>query len=422
MDKSKLRQVRQDDIDPQYRGARVGRQEALSDDSDDPFLDAEEVESAEYSESDAQESDAEIYRDEESETDQTEMSEDMEDIAPVVMPTIDRAELRQAMKADRHAVTASVLAARKSDAEKGRAAKRQRTTYDSFLNVRIKMQKSLIASNSLVAISSDTTPSNMDITTLAAFAESLAYNLWSRLTAYREQLTQARSGTAVSDSGSVSQQTASSTLVRQQQQLDDLVSFHRNAVLQKWSLKSRSVTAGTQQSKINTDQPATIVDVLNEHLSNTERLLQRARTPRSCAPVQLAQRVSEDRKIYDDADFYGLLLKELLEAKSSASANAAANVDIKSFINIQREAKTKKIVDTKASKGRKMKYTVHEKLQNWCAPDDKTTWSGRQRDELFSSLFGQRSGLQEDQQSDENDSDIDPLDASLMLFRGDPKQ
>jgi protein AATF/BFR2 len=53
-----------------------------------------------------------------------------------------------------------------------------------------------------------------------------------------------------------------------------------------------------------------------------------------------------------------------------------------------RKDKIKKIVDTKASKGRKMRYNVHEKLQNFMAPEDRGTWSIKAREEFFASLLG----------------------------------
>ena len=160
-------------------------------------------------------------------------------------------------------------------------------------------------------------------------------------------------------------------------------------------------------------QQATIIDVLKEHLLNRERLVKRTRTPRSCAPFQLANKVTEDDRIYDDADFYGLLLKELLEQKSQDSV-AASNIDLN--FNLKREAKAKN-VDTKASKGRKLRYTVHEKLQNFMAPEDRSTWSDRQSDELFGSLFGQRLGLREEIGDEEVEDDFAEEDAGLTLFR-----
>ena len=142
-----------------------------------------------------------------------------------------------------------------------------------------------------------------------------------------------------------------------------------------------------QRSRLNNQvQQSGIMDVINEQLSNSERLVKRAQMPRSCAPLQLANKVTEDPMIYDDADFYGLLLKELLEQKSADSVSAS-NIDL-SF-QMRREAKTKKNVDTKASKGRKLRYEVHPKLQNFMVPVPVVVgeWHEEQIDGLFSSLL-----------------------------------
>jgi protein AATF/BFR2 len=45
-------------------------------------------------------------------------------------------------------------------------------------------------------------------------------------------------------------------------------------------------------------------------------------------------------------------------------------------------------VDTKASKGRKLRYTAHEKIQNFMVPIPRATWHEEQIDELFASLLG----------------------------------
>lgn len=59
-----------------------------------------------------------------------------------------------------------------------------------------------------------------------------------------------------------------------------------------------------------------------------------------------------------------------------------------------RPPKQKKVVDTKASKGRKLRYEVHEKLQNFMVPIPAqvmfgaVAWGEQQTDELFASLLG----------------------------------
>jgi protein AATF/BFR2 len=45
-------------------------------------------------------------------------------------------------------------------------------------------------------------------------------------------------------------------------------------------------------------------------------------------------------------------------------------------------------VDPKASKGRKIRYDVHEKLVSLMVPIQNELWTEEQKDELFGSLFG----------------------------------
>lgn len=387
------------------------------DDEDDPF-------SRDFDEEDDEEDDDDLERVEDGPGDSDE-DEDMDDASDntddtevsdaEVEPVIDKSELRKAMAAEQTAVAATISAANKADAEKGRAVMQQRAMFDALLNARIKLQKSLIATNSLVALEESELD---DIRTnqgeAIEQAEAAAHNLWTTLTAFRDQLNAAKTG----EKRKLAPTTSTTALMEHLRLQEESVITQRNAVLQKWSMKSRGVTATPQRGRLNNEQPATIVDVLNEHLSSSDRMLKRARTPRSCAPIQLANRVSENEHIYDDADFYGLLLKELLEAKSSAASAAAINVDLGSLSKMRREAKTKKIVDTKASKGRKLRYTVHEKLQNYCAPEDRTTWGERQVDELFSSLFGQSVGLNEDKLNEEDIDEDQDADANLIMFKG----
>jgi protein AATF/BFR2 len=55
----------------------------------------------------------------------------------------------------------------------------------------------------------------------------------------------------------------------------------------------------------------------------------------------------------------------------------------------QQTKKVKKKVDTKASKGRKLRYHVHEKLQNFMVPVPAGYWHQDMIDELYASLLGQ---------------------------------
>ena len=67
-----------------------------------------------------------------------------------------------------------------------------------------------------------------------------------------------------------------------------------------------------------------------------------------------------DPDTYDDGEFYGQLLREFVE---SAGCGAAAR-------RVPGAKKARKVVDRRASKGRKLRYDVHEKLVAFLAPDD----------------------------------------------------
>ncbi len=293
--------------------------------------------------------------------------------------------------------------------------KRQKTSFDSLLNTRIKLQKSLVVTNSLpetLANVMDTELSEQQAVVEAA--ETAAFKLWSSLNILRDDIIAQRAGEKRKRE-SFSSSTSSVTLWRHMQAQEERSLPHRNAALQRWSNKVRNANVVPERGVNKSAQQTTIVDALNEHLSNRDRLIKRTQTPRSCAPIQHAAGVMEDSRIYDDADFYGILLKELLEQKSAGSVTAA-HVDIN--FNLKRETKAKKNVDTKASKGRKLRYTVHEKLQNFMAPEGRGTWSERQADELFRSVFGNSRVLGEQLQESEAEEHGEGVgDDGFVLFR-----
>jgi len=55
-----------------------------------------------------------------------------------------------------------------------------------------------------------------------------------------------------------------------------------------------------------------------------------------------------DPEVFDDTDFYQQLLRDVIDARNGGSGS-------QDWIQAQKERKKKKIVDTKASKGRKIR-------------------------------------------------------------------
>lgn len=93
-------------------------------------------------------------------------------------------------------------------------------------------------------------------------------------------------------------------------------------------------------------------------------------------------------EIFDGDDFYHQLLRELIENKTSSDCTDSVAMTRK-WLEIQRlRSKIKRNVDTKASKGRKIRYDTHAKLVNFMAPIDHSSYSDEAKDMLFASLFG----------------------------------
>lgn len=329
----------------------------------------------------------------------------------------DKNDLLKAAWKDQMGVGTSLAETTKAEAAKGHAVKKQQAAFDSLLNTRIKLQKTLVGVNTIVGIpAGELETERLEAKDVIESAELAAFRLWSSLNDMREELRAARTGEKRKRTAFTESTPTNGLWDHMQTQEQDALP-HRNATLQRWSAKAKSSTTRADRGVMDraANEP-TIIDALQETLSNRSRLLKRAHTPRSCAPLQLSNNTTSDPKIYDDADFYGLLLKELLEQKSADSV-ATGSIDLST--SLRKEAKTKKNVDTKASKGRKLRYTVHEKLQNFMAPEVRGRWSERQADELFGSLFGQWMGLGEGVEEDEVESVDGGIGEgeALMLFR-----
>ncbi|KAF2098179.1 TRAUB-domain-containing protein [Rhizodiscina lignyota] len=445
--KSKLRKRDGVPLGPQYKGSRVSREDAFNEDSDDPLErdfgedevdegsdDQREVNTRRLnggahdtygSDTSGSEDDGsdELDGDEsDSMEDETEDDDDEDGFGQSGEEDgIDRAELRRIMAQDQKNVAATISQAAKADVEKGKAVKNQRSTFDTLLNVRIRLQKALIATNSLAAPDAAEFDEEKGTETMRA-AETAAFSLWNSLNEFRSSLEASRTGSKRKHTEFSIDSTADE-LWSHMKSYDSTARPHRQAVLNKWSAKARGATAAltSTRGRLNNTKEQTLSDVLNGQLLDKDRLVKRTRTPRSCAPVQAKSGGAESPHIYDDADFYGLLLKELLERRSDSASAAGAGFNFSAPWQAVRDAKTKKVVDTKASKGRKLRYTVHEKLQNFMAPEDRGRWGERQVDELFGSLFGRRMALGEERESsgDEDEIEADALQGAegLMLFR-----
>ncbi|XP_029904808.1 protein AATF [Myripristis murdjan] len=184
---------------------------------------------------------------------------------------------------------------------------------------------------------------------------------------------------------------------------------YRNATLQKWHDKTR-LTMG-KSSKGFGAFDRNILTQVEQVLMDNERLVRRTQTRRSeyrvlgkreaPAPVFAEGEEAEqqlkanthlkdlDEDIFDDDDFYHQLLRELIERKTSAADPNDQVAMGRQWLAIQKlRSKIKKKVDTKASKGRKVRFHIHSKLVNFMAPIDHSSMNDEARTELYRCLFG----------------------------------
>lgn len=207
---------------------------------------------------------------------------------------------------------------------------------------------------------------------------------------------------------------------------------HRRTILDKWSLKVRGSSASLPNARgkllgSGAASQQTITAVLDAQLATEagERSAKRARNANGNATNP------EEEPIYDDTIFYQTLLRELVEQRMSSDAvtngmetlhiQLPSKLSLHPVTGMRNDKNRRANVDTRASKGRKMRFDVHEKLQNFMAPEDRGTWTTRARDEFFASLLGRTAsgmlGEGDDDDVSAEESDEDREEGGLRLFR-----
>ncbi|ORY83166.1 apoptosis-antagonizing transcription factor [Protomyces lactucae-debilis] len=390
--KSKLRQeLDERPVSAAYKGTKTSRKDIYSEDeeeegsegsedgSDDMIQDDEESgqsdESSNEDQSDFPQSEASSETEEDNSEDERQA-----------------AELKKMLADDEKALVQSVVKTATDDAAKGRAVKKQLGVYDALLDARIKMQKAIQAVNS-GPVTGDTKAAeraalqvlDMISSVRAAFATQ---DLPSPVTRRKRKLAEIEEPSNVT----------LSEIWENLQAQDDALASWRDATLVKWSNKIQSANAIDRSKKFKVLQQG-ILQQVKESRSDRDKLLRRTQINR-----QQGNAVQED--IFDDGDFYSEMLKDLIDSRMLDSGTAATNTGGVRWLSTKVAKQKRENVDTRASKGRKLRYHVHEKLQNFMAPIPSGTWHEEQVDELFGSLFGQRMRVNSDESSSE-DEDLD---------------
>ena len=316
-----------------------------------------------------------------------------------------RKAIREMMSTSKSTVLSTLSLAAKADQIKGAATKHQQKTFSTLLNTRIRLQKALTASNALPPTSSTTILPTPELQA----AETAALGLWTALNTLRHSLAPAPDRKKRPFTAILSTPTADLWAGMQSHETHSIPT--RRRTLEKWSLKTQPPPLPSAKNKFSTTPTQTpLLTLLDTHLAppNSIRLLsQSLAAPQSTSPTS--------QKTYDDTPFYTALLRSLLSERMSQPHTATTTASPNPLP--LHPPKRRKQVDTKASKGRKLRYTVQEKLQNFTAVEDRGGWGERQEAELFGSLLGRRGELGEESEEDGGDEGIGGEEDGLRLFR-----
>ena len=269
------------------------------------------------------------------------------------------------------------------DRERGLAIIAQRKLWEKVLNIRIRVQKLLSGANRMPQ-PEEHRAIKRDFPSLAseyAEVEQAAREALGCLVGLQRALVEAAEGEAAApeEGWGALDGCHYSYIGRVVEELDR---WHRKATLgsaagaRRGQLKARTQTISSQV-RVLTDDPQRVAR--RTHIaSNTDG----HRVLCSFAGGRGEEKVEEqeyDCETYDDGEFYSQVLKEFLDSQSLSAGQIAK----------AKGAKRRKVVDRKASKGRKIRYHVHEKLVNFMVPAefDRPEFA----EKLFGSLFAYRS-------------------------------
>ncbi|WVW86341.1 hypothetical protein I302_108385 [Kwoniella bestiolae CBS 10118] len=361
-----------------YGGEKVGRRKIFDDDEEEEDQDGGmnfgEVEDSEEDDDDDEEDEEEDEEDEdedkeEDDEDQDEDQDEEEDEEEEVQPK---------PKSSNKALDpmASLRDSRAKDIEKGIAIRRQKALFESLLTLRITFQKALSSSTTLPK-SIDAYPADPEGELASKKAEILKSlsEMNERLFTLREGLVLPGSEVEPGDGNK-----------RKRDEYDEEEYWRESAVrslelsdsnhdqilpiLNKWSSKiqAASLQLGSKQAGGS--------KFLQSVKSGSGGVVE-------AIEAGLASKRDSDKTLMESEESaYRALLREVIESRSGSGPAA-------DLTHLRKEKKKKREEERGGSKGRKLRYTVHEKAQNFVVPIPLSNgWHEEQVDELFSSLFG----------------------------------
>lgn len=435
----------EDEMDPEFKKILMGSggdegEEMEEDDDGEDDEDGEEIEE-EVKEERGEEESKSIKKSKSSEESQLRLFEKK------LRQRHEKQEKENRMRKD-------MLKKAEAEKQKGIAVKRQLKHFDAFLEIRIRMQKMLEMANKMPQTASLTgdgrgddiegefwndfvsqMTSNGEVAQLEKCQkamQNLSESVLKLQTTFLSGVEETR--------GAVKATKATEDVDQILEKRHDGVKKFRDSTLTMWQEKTAMTTAKSFHAF---DTP--ILEQISLILADRQRLVNRTRTNRQSLVVLGKRKIVEEEKsddeelqdgesmgkrkkdrlqesqlddqIFDDSDFYQHLLRELIERKSSQITDSQALG--KQMVQLHKlRIKNKRKVDTRASKGRKVRYDTHQKLIGFCASvTTPSSMPDSARDELFKSLFGQRWTRKEEEEKKEEKTVI-----GEMVENGAPQE
>ncbi|KAL6560483.1 hypothetical protein OROGR_004042 [Orobanche gracilis] len=175
-------------------------------------------------------------------------------------------------------------------------------------------------------------------------------------------------------------------------QMQSRMAVFRNKSIDKWQRKTQVITgAAAIKDKLHAFNQS-VSEQVASYMRDPSKMIKGMQQNRSAIAVfgnvldstetikQEENYADGDPELLDDSDFYQQLLKEFFETIDPSSSETA-------FYALKRlQTKKRKIVDRRASKSRKIRYNVHEKIVNFMAP--RPADLPPMASKLFENLFG----------------------------------
>lgn len=442
-----------------YTGSKVGRNEIFDEDTKkgelgesaeeeedgDEIIESDEDILADVTDSDAEdeslESDAneENSEDSSAERNELESEEDDDDLDSAEEENSEeeykRNRIAKLLDTEKQQIFNRLSTSAKSDTLKGYTITRQGAEYDRILDARIKLQKALIAANSL-PINNKVFKEHETNKTDAIFrsTEEKLYGLIEKL--IRLRANQLLKDDLIKEEVHVNlKKRKLSDYLEANASIDKACVPLRKSVLMKWSnrVQSASGVGALNQGKFTVINQNVWTQV-NNQLGDLERLIKKTKiNRRGVTPMGYSQESEQslddlnssddddssdsstmknaglsnidkslqtNEYIFDDDDFYRLLLNDMVNKKlDQKQANNSA-------ILLLSKNKMQKNYERMATKGRKLKYTIQDPLVQYEIPRRKYySWGDDQIDELFAGLFGMNFNI--DGSDNENDGGSD---------------